>query len=43
MASKFASLLRKRRVLLIVVSAVAALLSAKSGGIHSFGFWDGPI
>jgi hypothetical protein len=42
-ASKFASVLRKRRLLLLVVSAIVALVSAKSGGIHTNGFWDGPI
>ena len=42
-ATKFASVLRRRRVLLLVVSAVMALVSAKSGGIHTNGFWDGPI
>jgi hypothetical protein len=35
--------LRRRRVLLLVVSAVMALVSAKQGGIHTDGFWDGPI
>ncbi len=43
MASKLASALRRRRVLLLVVSAVMALVSAKHGGIHTDGFWDGPI
>jgi hypothetical protein len=42
-ASKFVSLLRRRRVLLVVVSALMALVSAKHGGIQANGFWDGPI
>lgn len=42
MASKFMSLLRKRGVLLLVVSAISALLAAK-GGHNPTGFWDGPI
>jgi hypothetical protein len=43
-ASKFVSLLRKRGVLLVVMSAVSALLTAKGGHPGpQFGFWDGPI
>ena len=42
MASKVMSLFRKRGLLLLVVSAVSAVLAAKSGGT-GYGFWDGPI
>lgn len=41
MAIKIMSLLRKRGVLLLVVSAISALLAAKGGTGH--GMWDGPI
>lgn len=41
MASKLASLFRKRGLVVLVVSAVTALLSAKGVAPH-FGFWDGP-
>lgn len=41
MASKLASLFRKRGLVVLVLSAVSALLSAK-GGNPSIGFWDGP-
>lgn len=42
MAIKLMSLLRKRGVLLLVVSAISALLAAKGGGT-GYGLWDGPI
>lgn len=41
MASKLASLFRKRGLVVLVVSAVSALLSAK-GVAPNMGFWDGP-
>ncbi len=40
-ATKVIALFRKRGVLLLIVSAITALLSAK-GGPYPFGFWDGP-
>ena len=33
--------LKQRRLVLLLISVVAALLSAK-GMVHPFGFWDGP-
>jgi hypothetical protein len=34
----------KRGVLPLAISAISALLAAKTGGgFHTFGFWDGPI
>jgi hypothetical protein len=42
-ASKIMSLLRKRGVLLLIVSVAAALIAAKSGGHSPYGMWDGPI
>ena len=37
------TLIQKRGVLLLVLSAISALLAAKTGGgIHQNGFWDGP-
>ena len=35
---------RKRGWLLLVASIISALIAAKagSGGIRSFGYWDGP-
>jgi hypothetical protein len=36
-------LIRLRGVLLLVASVVSALLAAKGSGIHTDGFWDGPI
>jgi hypothetical protein len=46
-AAKVIGLARKRGFVLLAVSAISALLSAKvgglgGGGIQSFGFWDGP-
>jgi hypothetical protein len=35
------TLFRKRGVLLLIISAITALLSAK-GGPYPLGFWDGP-
>jgi hypothetical protein len=32
-----------RRLVLVGVSVIAALISAKTGGIKPMGFWDGPI
>ena len=44
MASKLASAIQRRPVLLVVLLVVAALFGAKFGGGHSlFGLWDGPI
>jgi hypothetical protein len=40
--AKLVSLLRKRGVIMLAVSVVSALLSAK-GVIHPDGYWDGPI
>ena len=40
MASK---MIRLRGVILLAVSVVSALLAAKGSGIHTNGFWDGPI
>jgi hypothetical protein len=42
-ATKFGSFIRRRRALLVIVSAVMSLVAAKHGGIQSFGFWDGPV
>jgi hypothetical protein len=36
------SALLKRRAVLLVASAVAAIVSAKTTGVHHFGFFDGP-
>jgi hypothetical protein len=33
---------RKRGVLLLVISALSALLAAKGQPIDHLGFWDGP-
>jgi hypothetical protein len=41
-ASKIMSLLRKRGVLMLVLSVASALLAAKGGG-SGYGFFDGPI
>lgn len=41
MARKLASLFRARGLVVLVVSGVSALLSAKGMTPH-FGFWDGP-
>ena len=42
MAIKIMSLLRKRGVLMLVISVASALLAAKGGGIGN-GFWEGPL
>ncbi|HZT16781.1 MAG TPA: hypothetical protein VFA19_12625 [Gaiellaceae bacterium] len=41
MASKLVSLLRKRGSIVLLVSTIGALLSAKGVAPH-YGFWDGP-
>ena len=41
-ATKVIGILRKRGVILLVVSAISALLAAKGQPINQFGFWDGP-
>ena len=42
-ATKVASLFRKRGVILLVISAISALLAAKGQApIGQLGFWDGP-
>lgn len=43
-AAKLMTLFRKRGLLLLVASAISALFAAKtgSGGVNTFGFWDGP-
>jgi hypothetical protein len=34
----------RRRAIVTVVAAVAAVIGAKLGGIHHvYGFWDGPL
>ena len=40
MAARLVALFRKRGPILLVVSALSAVLSAK--GVMHFGFWDGP-
>jgi len=40
-ATKLMSVFRKRGVLLLVISAISALLSAKGTPIQ-LGYWDGP-
>ncbi len=40
-ASKLVSLVRKRGLVVLVVSTVGALLSARGVAPH-IGFWDGP-
>jgi hypothetical protein len=43
MANKLMMLFRKRGLLLLALSALSALLAAKTGGgTQTFGFWDGP-
>jgi hypothetical protein len=42
MATKLIMLFRKRGLLLLALSALSALLAAKTGGGQTFGFWDGP-
>jgi hypothetical protein len=42
-ATKVASLFRKRGVILLAISAISALLAAKGQPpVGQFGFWDGP-
>lgn len=41
MAIKIMSLLRKRGVLMLVISVASALLAAKGG--QGTGFWEGPL
>lgn len=41
-ATKLMTLFRKRGVLLLIISAISALLSAKGGPTPYLGFWDGP-
>jgi hypothetical protein len=46
-ATKVIGFMRKRGVIVLVISAISALLAAKTGGVHGggvqpFGFWDGP-
>jgi len=37
-------LARKRGLILLVLSVVSALVAAKTGGgIHHYGFFDGPV
>lgn len=44
MANKFATLLRRRGVILLALSVLSAWVGAKTGGvIHTNGFWEGPI
>jgi hypothetical protein len=43
---RFMRLARKRGLILVVLSAISALLAAKTGGVHGggiqqYGFWDG--
>jgi hypothetical protein len=33
----------KRGLILLVLSVVSALVAAKTGGIHHYGFFDGPV
>jgi hypothetical protein len=45
-ATKLMTIFRKRGLLLLAISAISALLAAKTGGNTSgptqLGFWDGP-
>ena len=41
--ARLVTLLRKRGVILLAVSVVSALVSAKGVTVHPDGFFDGPI
>jgi hypothetical protein len=45
MLNKMMSLVRKRGLVLLVLSVLSALLAAKGGvhGVHQYGFFDGPV
>jgi hypothetical protein len=44
MLDKMMSLVRKRGLVLLVLSAISALVAAKTGGgVHQYGFFDGPV
>ena len=44
MLDRLMSLVRKRGLVLLVVSAISALIAAKTGaGVHQYGFFDGPV
>jgi hypothetical protein len=44
MVHKVMSLVRKRGLILLVLSVISALLAAKTGGgVQQFGLFDGPV